>query len=191
MDYENTLSYTDAEGNAKTIKFGYKITLDPYEKTALISNVTDTLMTSNLNMIIFDILFDIELVKFYTDINIIDYLPEEGKGEPDYPYLTHVEKFFKASGIVNFLKENVIFNDFTDKLKECIKENVDYRIRTAANGFYSGMYEFLDTLNGLLGGIDTEKIASALETVNGISKEDIQDMALKAISEKITGSDDE
>jgi hypothetical protein len=159
--------------NGEENTFSYYTTLRAYDKLKFVNFVTDTLVDSNYNYVIRDMIFDISIVHIMTDVDVSDIL-----GSTDA--INQIEDFLFETNIVEIVKANA--DEVINELNNAVDLAIEYKTGIHKNLIAESLSHLLDTLDKKVSGIDTDSMMKMAQVIGNMSGELTVDKMLEAYS---------
>ena len=157
--------------NGEENTFNYYTTLRAVDKIKFVNYVTNTLIGDSYDSVIRDIIFDYAIIKIITDIDTSDI---DNSINP----INNIEDLLDETNIVEIVKANA--DTLIEELSEAVDKNIEYKTGIHKNPIAESLSKLLNTINGKVSGIDTEKMMEMAQVFSSMSGELTADKAIEA-----------
>lgn len=151
------------EYNGERVDFHYKTEITPTEMAQFVNNVLMVVVGDNYYPFLSDLMFDYELVHWFTDIDIADYTTGE-RPLDDYA------EFFKNTGLSTNMKINVP-SDVREALYSSVMAAIEYKTGMHINLIEASVSKLIDTIDEKIGDMDLVDVSNLSDIVNGLQGE--------------------
>lgn len=149
-------------GNSTETAFNFYTNLRTIDKLRFVNNVTNLIVNENAyNPILFDLMFDFEIVDIFTDIDT-----SEMNDSADT--ISAIEDFLTETNIVEIVIANVE-DGLIGTLRKAINDNIAYRTGIHRNELSDAITRLIETLTKKINGIDTDGFMQMAEKVSQLT----------------------
>ena len=132
--------------------FNFSTNLTLAEKTQFVSSVTSLLIGEGYYSVIRDLVFDIYLIDFFTDIDINDIKKSE-------KFIEDAEQFLFETNIVDIVKANMEIG-LLEELNKAVDLDIQYRTGIHFNPLSEAIASLLSTFEKKIKSIDLDSMTS-------------------------------
>lgn len=154
--------------------FDFYTSLAASDKARFVNTVTYLLVGDDYNLVLKDILFDLYIIKIFTNVDISEILNS-------VTMVDDAEKFLDETNIIEIVKANVE-DGVIDELENALALNIEYKTGIHRNIISDSIANLINTLEKKVGDfvIDSDSIMGMMDMLNGISGELTMDKMLDA-----------
>ena len=154
--------------------FDFYTSLIASDKAKFVNSVTYLLVGDNYNLVLKDILFDLYVIKIFTNVDVSEILKSD-------TLVDDAEKFLYETNIVEIVKANAE-NGVIEELENALALNIEYKTGIHRNIISDSIANLINTLEKKVGdfAIDSDSIMGMMDMLNGISGELTMDKMLDA-----------
>ena len=128
-----------------------------------VNTVTDTLVGANYCSVLRDMIFDYEIIRVFTDIDVSEI--DEASDA-----INRIEELLETTNIVAIVKANVEEN-LIEELNKAVDDNIQYRTGVKRNDLDSALTKLVNTIEKKMNDVDTDSIMKVAEMFSGITGE--------------------
>lgn len=155
--------------NDEPYNFNFATSLSMSEKITFINSIVDTIVDSNYNSILKDIMFDFMLVKIFTDIET-SFLKVEDEYGNIITDIDLVEHFLEETNIVDIVKANMEIG-LLEELNEAVNKAIEYRTGIHPSPLNDALASLIGTLEKKVNEIDLGGAMEMVKMFNGMADE--------------------
>lgn len=139
--------------NGKNIEFNYHTDLSVSKKIAFVNAVVDTVVGDDYYYpMLRDIMFDFQLVNFFTDVDTgIDFDDDSGE------LIDEIDAFLSDGNLVDILKVSIDI-DVLMELSDSIDKAIEYKTGIHPSPIEDAIASLLDTVEKKFSGIDVDSM---------------------------------
>ena len=154
--------------------FDFYTSLTASDKARFVNNVTYLLVGDNYNLVLKDILFDLYVIKAFTNVDVSKILKS-------VTMVDDAEKFLDETNIVEIVKANAE-DGVMDELENALALNIEYKTGIHRNVISDSIANLVNTLERKVSDftIDSDSVMEMMDVLNGISGELTMDKMLDA-----------
>ena len=145
--------------NDEVLNFNFGTDLTAEDKVAFVSSVTETLVGSNYNYIVKDLIFDFMIVKLFTSVDTTE-IKEINK----------IEEFLDKTNIVDIVEANAK-EGLIEELKKSVDLNIEYRTGIHTNYLNEALANLVNTLENKIANIDLDSAMEMAKNFAGMTSE--------------------
>lgn len=152
------------ERNGENVQFGFSTFLSAYEKLNFVNSVVDVVVTdSSYNYIIKDMVFDFNIIRFFTDVDLSEIVESDNN-------IDAIEEFLNETNVVEIVKMNATLG-VIDELMEAVDFNIEYKTGIHTNLIASSLSSLLNTIDRKIEDIDLSSLMGFADAMSGVSGE--------------------
>lgn len=159
-------TYTNGE---KLISFNFGTDLSAFDKLVFVNSVVETLVDdSRYDSIVRDLIFDFNIVRAFTDIDIsfINVMDDDGKKlNPIIP----IEQFLDKTNVVDVVKTNMEVG-LLDELNHAVNQSIEYRTGIHNNPLGEALASLVNTLEKKVSEFDMDTMMSMAQKFAGMTE---------------------
>lgn len=154
--------------------FDFYTSLPTSKKAAFVNSVSYLLVGDSYNSVLKDILFDLFLVKIFTNVDVSSIIKSD-------TIIDDAEEFLNTTNIVEIVKANAE-DGVMEELSNALDLNIEYKTGIHRNIISESIVNLVNTFERKIGDftIDSDSIMGMMDVLNGISGELTMDNLLDA-----------
>lgn len=155
-------------------QFDFYTSLSMNDKVTFVNSVSYLLVGDNYNFVLKDILFDLFVVKIFTNVNVSSIISSN-------TIVDDAEKFLSETNIVEIVKANAEAG-VIDELERAIDLNIEYKTGIHRNIISESIANLINTIEKKIGDftIDSDSLMGMMDVLSGMSNELTMDNLLDA-----------
>lgn len=144
-------------------------------KLSFINFVVNNVVTENqYNLVLKNIIINIGLIKYFSDVDISDILSSED-------FIDEFEEFEENTDLIAVLKTEINLTEFLDMI-DCINKQIEYKTGIHENEITNAISSLLNKLEQKLDTIDLDNIVQIGNVLSSVSDELTMDKLVDAYS---------
>lgn len=160
--------------NGLEFTFNFHTSLRAIDKMKFVDSVTNLVVGDNYNSIIRNMIFDFNIIRIFTDVDITDITSPENNDA-----INMIEDLLDETNIVDIVKTNVDVGLIAE-LNKAVDDNIEYRTGIHKNPITESLSRLLDTIEHKVSDIDTESMMKMAQSISNVSDELTVDKMLEA-----------
>jgi hypothetical protein len=150
--------------NGEEFNFNLYTTLRAYDKLEFVNFVVNTVVDDDYNSVIKNIMFDIAIVHFLTDIDVSNIIKSIDKNDI---VINKIEDFLYETNIVEVVKSNAA--ELIDELTDAVNDNIEYRTGIHKNPIAESLSSLLNTIEKKVSDINTDEMMKMAKIISGMT----------------------
>lgn len=162
-----------SRGNEEFV-FDFHTSISAGDKARFVNSVTYLLVGDNYNIILKDIIFDLYIVKIFTNVDVSWILKSKTLADD-------AEKFLRETNVVEIVKANAK-DGVIEELENALALNIEYKTGIHRNIISESIVSLIDAVEKKVNGftIDADSLMGMMNILNEISGELTMDKMLDA-----------
>ena len=161
--------------NEEEVEFNFFTSLRVTKKIQFVNNVVETIVADNYHFMIKNLMFDFEIIRTFTDVDITEILKSTNQ-------IDAIEKFLEETNIVDIVKSNVDFG-VINELNDAVDLAIEYKTGIHTNSITESLGHLIKTIEQKLSSIDTDEMMKMARMLNDMNGKLTAENFIKAYSE--------
>lgn len=162
------------DDNKEFVEFNFYTNLSASEKVAFVSTVTNTLVADNYHSVIRDMIFDFEIIKMFTDVDVSEINDVRDT-------ISFIENLLEETNIVEIVKANAV-DGLIEELNKAVDDNIQYRTGIHRNPLNDALTNLVKTIENKVNSVDVNTLMEIAQKLNGITDDMTPERIVEAYS---------
>lgn len=149
--------------NDETYNFNFTTTPSASEKIDFVNSIVNTIVDTNYNSIVRNIMFDYMLIRVFSDVDVSHI-------QNSKDIIDAIEQFLAETNIVDIIKANMDVS-LLDDLNNAVDKAIEYRTGIHPSPLNEALASFLFMLEKKIGEIDLSNVVEMVQKFTGMTDE--------------------